>query len=278
MIKELGSYWKIDNEGYIENEAHPNKISSDHKSAVEDVINEYKKQLGSDLHSIYIFGTVARGNAVEEVSDLNSFALTSGDVSDTNQWAEQVTGNLECMHPYFSGIDMDVFCIEDVLKQPDKFNRVSFALKSDGACVYGEDLSQTIKPFRQCAAVANHEIIQFRDKIEDAQRYLDRDLSKKEYSKYCRQAMKSLVRTGFSLVMIQEGKFTKDILPGYYSFAKYYPHKKQDMRKAVEFVIQPPEQVEQAVELLDSFGSFLINACDNWLDLNNRDRKLALEI
>lgn len=69
--------------------------------------------------------------------------------------------------------------------------------------------------------------------------------------------MKRVVRTGFELVMARTHKYTRDLYPCYKEFSKYYPKRKNEMRKALQLCIVPTDNVKEISFLLNSLGKFL---------------------
>ena len=73
-IRKTGSYFDTDSEGYLINPASMTKIQEEWKPIVNDVVKTYKEQFGDDLISVYLRGSVSKGEAVAGISDIDSFA------------------------------------------------------------------------------------------------------------------------------------------------------------------------------------------------------------
>jgi uncharacterized protein len=65
----------LDNDGNLVNVAAPEKIASPWDKPIEVLIETCKEQLGSNLRSIYVHGSVARGEAKEGKSDIDMLVL-----------------------------------------------------------------------------------------------------------------------------------------------------------------------------------------------------------
>jgi len=74
-ILKIGRLLKTDKDGYIVSESSAEKIASPWKEAVEEIKNAYLSHLGDIVHSIYVRGTVSRGEAIESISDIDTFAV-----------------------------------------------------------------------------------------------------------------------------------------------------------------------------------------------------------
>lgn len=69
-IQPTGSYFEVDRKGYLVNPASKDKLQDEWKPAIDDVVEAYKENFGENLKSVYIRGSVAKGKAIEYVSDI----------------------------------------------------------------------------------------------------------------------------------------------------------------------------------------------------------------
>ena len=76
-IKPTGSYFGIDKEGYLINPASEDKLQEQWKPAIDDLVEAYKENHGEHLESIYVRGSVAKGKAIDYVSDIDVFAYVN---------------------------------------------------------------------------------------------------------------------------------------------------------------------------------------------------------
>jgi hypothetical protein len=49
------------------------------------------------------------------------------------------------------------------------------------------------------------------------------------------------------------------------------------MRRAVEYALDPSPDAEEVKAILSDFGGWMIEAADDWLELHNPSREVALE-
>ena len=100
-IKPMGSYFELDSDGYIMNPASIEKIQSKWYPAIDDVIEVYKKVCGDKLINIYVRGSVAKGQAVEGISDLDTYAFIEGPLtSDPNEYKAIFNSYQETIEKY----------------------------------------------------------------------------------------------------------------------------------------------------------------------------------
>ncbi|MGU9811337.1 nucleotidyltransferase domain-containing protein [Pseudomonas sp. LF052] len=109
---------------------------------------------GLGLHSLYLYGSVARGDASPGESDLDvTLVLTDPPDAHVLEALEQLRRALEQRHEAVSKIDFDIGHRAEVLA-PENRNRWGFWLKHHCRCVWGDDLSRRFEPFRPSRDIA----------------------------------------------------------------------------------------------------------------------------
>ncbi|XVJ50336.1 nucleotidyltransferase domain-containing protein (plasmid) [Pseudomonas sp. UBT] len=111
-------------------------------------------QAGLGLEAIFVYGSVARGDARPGDSDLDLTLVTrdqpGAQVLESLEALRQV---LEQRHPVVSKIDFDLGYRADVLV-PENTNKWGFWLKHHCRCVWGDDLSLHFERFRPSREIA----------------------------------------------------------------------------------------------------------------------------
>jgi hypothetical protein len=276
-IRPIGRFWPIDADGFIQNDAAPEKILPPYSGLVANVRDAHLEHLGQRAHSIYVRGTVARGVAVEGVSDLDSFALVSCDPEDLDlSWTGDVAERLRSRHPYITGVELE--CVaHDQIGSTERFSEVDLLMVTQTACVWGEDVIPYLPRYKPGILVANSDISQIKPDIEEAIVRLDIDPSAQNGRYWCRRITKNMIRAGFSLTILRERSYTRDLYPCYRAFANQCPKQESRMRRAVEYALDPSSDAEEVRAFLRDFGGWMIETADDWLDLHNPSREVGLE-
>lgn len=106
------------------------------------------------LDGIYLYGSVARGDATAGVSDLDlTLILREPATTDLLAQLEDVRCALEQRHPHITKIDFDIGHRAQVLAAENR-NSWGFWLKHQCRCVWGEDLSVRFERFRPSRDIA----------------------------------------------------------------------------------------------------------------------------
>ncbi len=251
-IKPIGVFWKKNKSGYIVNDASFTKIQNKWKPIIEDVKNAYIKHLGKNLHSIYIKGSVARGRAIDNVSDLDTIAFVTLPDKDINiNWRIAFNKKIKRKYKFLTRVEIIVDPVEEIIL--NKLNRIT--LKTQSVCIYGDNLSKNITPMMPSENMTLH-IDSIQKNIEFTLDYFKDKRTKKEVEDKCKSTMKKIVRSGFELVMKKSNKYTRDLYLCYSKFAKYYPKHKDKMRKVLELSIYPTNDIKIINHLLNEFKLF----------------------
>ena len=215
-IKPIGSFYRVDHEGYIVNDTSWEKIESTYRNAINRSVNLLTLQL--PLHSIYIRGSVPRGNGIEGVSDLDFIVISEQDANE--EIIEKVERKLTKEFPWLNGIEVSYSSLHN-LNHLDSFTIIPFMLKTSSLCVYGKDITDKLPRYKIDRALANDHLIQLEKHIEQAKFELDGNQDEEDIADCCGWIMKIMVRSGLALVMEYKRRYTRDLYPAYQLFSTY---------------------------------------------------------
>lgn len=277
MQERKGRLWQLDANGYILNDARAEYIHPPFDVLVNDAVAAYTQHLTNDIHSIYVSGSVARGLAVEGESDMNIFAVLN-EISDPDlvlrDWIPPAEEAILDKHKSIADIRLDLWPYAYVLNDPAYFSIGAFIIKTQSVCVWGSDLASELLDYRISPHIANDDIVQINDDVLESLDDIQTNPRRARTVAY--RVSKQLLHTGFSLVMLEEGVYTRDLNLSYECFVKHYPDRAHYMRQALEYAHNPPRDPQLVLNLLDDLGLFVISEADKWLDKHNPDRYLAL--
>ncbi len=107
-IKPTGSYFAIDADGYVINPTSFEKVQEEWRPVIHDVVEMYKTLYGEHLKNVYIRGSVAKGEAVKDVSDIDTFAYVdmSAEHLTESEIEKKMRISLEKKYDFVAGIEM----------------------------------------------------------------------------------------------------------------------------------------------------------------------------
>jgi uncharacterized protein len=265
-IKPLGSFYGVDDEGYLVNDTSWEKIDRNYRNAINRAVEILT--LAIPISSIYLRGSVPKGNGIEGISDLDFIVLTD---QDNEKVAELLNKKLTHEFPWVSGCEVSFFSHRK-LEKLTRFSIIPFMLKTSSLCVYGNDVTNDIPNYKPDRALANDHLIQLRKHINQAKKELLGNEDAEDIADCCTWIMKIIVRSGLALVMEQKAMYTRDLYPAYALFSAFYSQKEQDMKQAITYAIVPSNSADEITRFLNGFGDWIIQESNQWLDQYNPNR------
>jgi uncharacterized protein len=252
-IEPIGAYFELDHNGFILNPTGPGKITQDYVPLIDEVIALYVERFQERLHSIYLRGSVACGRAILGVSDLDVVGLLVWEPKyrflrwGAPNWSGEENARLCAAFPFVPKIDFAVAHHDPAF--PGQNLEIKLMLKTQALCVYGENVLGKIPPFKPGkVAMFNYKWLgpslgNWKDEFVDA------PLSP-EKIEFVKTFTKVILRTGFELVMLREGKYTVDLYPCWLSFSNYYPEKSAAMEQILRLHLNTEALIAEANEAI----------------------------
>lgn len=265
-IQRLGSYLEADEQGVLLGGSADAVIREPWAAAVEALVRRYVAAWGNDLHSVYVRGSVAKGCAVEGTSDVDTLAVLRPDASgeeggeSVDAWASAVEAEIQGAFPFVAGVEVDVVPFGVAL---DRGRIEAFVLKTQAVCVHGEDLADRLEPYVLGPEIA-FQTRYFRQHLESfARGYAHEPVAGRPG--FLVWMLRRFLRLGMELVMVEEGRYTRDLYLCYESFAKHYPAQAERMRRALELAVNPVADRENEA-FVRSFGAWLAAQAERKLE------------
>lgn len=267
-----GRFWRSDSNGFLLNDTAISAIDDRYLNAIRQAATIYRTQLGATLHSLYLRGTVPRGMAVAGVSDLDTLALVNDESAwQQPDWAESAEVIVLNAMPELAGVQFETAGVEAI--DSTSGDELNFLLKVQALCIDGPHFTATRPRFRADAVVANIDLVQIADDVDEARSAL---AVNQDVTYWSRRIAKNLVRAGFALVMEAEGRFTRDLALCARTFAHHHPGQAVAIEEVVSLALRPPTEAAVTLDLLDRFGGWIVAEAEAWLNRTNPMRLPAL--
>lgn len=263
-IKKIGYLMQRDAEGNLINECCWEAIQSPWRELVEALRNECLEKLGDRIHSLYLRGSIPRGQAILNVSDLDSIAIVKEEISpDLAAQIISIEEQLEQQYRFCQKVEINLLTYQDLIQVGSHWQAI---LQTQGLCIYGEDMRSQFPRFKPSLVLVSH-AFQLAEDLAETQMILRQLLPKHPgfeatVERKCVWINKRIVRTGFELVMQMEETFTRDLYPCYERFSYHFPNQERLMHKALELAIQPSSNRAGLLMFLSHFGSWLVAKVD----------------
>ena len=255
-IQKIGSYFDVDEDGYIINPTSKNAISPKWMPAVNDAVEAYKKQFGKSLKNVYIRGSVAKGKAIENISDLDTFAYVFLEKEEIpSGWSKNFRENFQKKYPFINGVD--------VMTKPVLEESRGAILLNQSLCVFGEkSIAPKIK-------IGNDLILHAPNLQRRFNMFYKFKLNviEDEIPEECSFQMKGILRTGLEILIEKTGKYSRDLYPCYELFSEHYPDKESEMREVLHLALNPTNDMNEIERIITGIGAWLVIEIENVLGI-----------
>ncbi|PDY46840.1 nucleotidyltransferase [Bacillus pseudomycoides] len=272
IIKKIGRFCPVDDTGYIINDSHINKIQPVFLEVIQEVKGTCFRLLQDDLHSIYIRGSVPRGIGIEGIAEIDTIILVRKDPKAIElEWIESIEEQLLRKFGCISGVELSFYDVEEVLHS-SRFSFISFMIQTHGVCIFGEDIRSQLPKYKVSQELAHEHLKYLQIQIEQAREELIHNKGREDIIDCCRWIMKIIVRAGLALTIDKEGLYSRDLYPAYELFSKHFPEQEQNMRKAMQYAVNPIDDITEILSFLELLGDWMIKEANQYLKNNQLNR------
>ncbi|MFA1819730.1 nucleotidyltransferase domain-containing protein [Virgibacillus oceani] len=253
----LNAGYGLDAEGYIVSDVNIKKIYPVYMPCIRESVEALRNLFLQRLHSVYVYGSVARGEAVMLKSDLDLIAMFDRKPSSVElKELRELAGELS--QKYRSLVrDVGIAVADyDYTMDPSNYYENAF-LRELCVCVYGEDAVKRFDPYKLTPEIA----IRFNGDIGEV---LDRTLgrlrtaSDKDFKIISQNFARKLIRTCYSMVMVRAQIWTTRLHEQAEVFIHYFPDKESVIRNLLNWVDDgPPMDRETVYELFKLEGEWV---------------------
>lgn len=119
-------------------------IQKEYQLILKDIVSAFTEEFTTALDSFYVYGSVAKGNAVVGQSNLDICVVFKHDIQSLDLKIAEIKRSLIVRYPYIPKIDVDIGYLKDVLDEKNK-KRWGAWLKFFCTNIYGRDLTHFFK-------------------------------------------------------------------------------------------------------------------------------------
>lgn len=246
----------LDRDGYIMSDVALDKIDQAYDPSIKESVEKLEKLFPLQCHSVYVYGSVARGEAVAVKSDLDLLVIFNRRLS-TEELVELKKLAKALSQKYHSLVrDVGIGHTNyDYVVDPVNYYEQAF-LKVLCVCVHGEDLRERFGPYKLTSEIA----ISFNGDISEV---LDRTISRLEaaseedFKTLVQSFSRKLIRTYYSMVMVRSQIWSTRLEEQSEVFINYFHHKEPIIRTLQSWIEDPPTNRELVLELFQREGKWV---------------------
>lgn len=229
----------------------------EYQPAINDLVSFLKSGLGDNLHSVYLYGSVARKTAKPNASNIDVVVVTQRSFSDLRSTLfNSVKWRFQKSYPFITEIAFKTALVQDVASLDSIFSW-GFQLRHCSVCVYGEDLSECFGDYEPSWEIAKHWNMDVGDWVAVYRNRIARADKADEQIKAQKIIAKKLLRASYSLVMYKDKRWFEDPLECGQQFLRYYPDKQVEIERLGILLSGRLIAKRSVVGILDGFGEWL---------------------
>ncbi|WP_078392666.1 nucleotidyltransferase domain-containing protein [Shouchella patagoniensis] len=254
-MTHLRAGYGLDADGFIISDVGLDKIDQAYLLCIQDSAEKLATLFPHQLHSVYVYGSVARGEAVVIKSDLDLLVLFNETLT-TEELTELKTLTSALSQDYQSLVrDVGIaVAYYDYVVDPENYDEQAF-IKELCVCIHGEDIRTRFGPYKLTSEIA----IRFNGDIREvlARTIIQlKSASTEEHHIRVQGFARKLIRTYYSMVMARSQIWTTRLNEQADVFLHYYPLKKSVIRTLLTWIEEPPTDREQILALFQSEGEW----------------------
>ncbi len=232
----------LDPNGFILSEVSQDKILPQYRSIIAESIAVLVAFLPDVVHSVYVYGSVARGNAVPKKSDLDLLIVFKQALLELER--STLIGLQEDLSRQYKevlreiGIADSTCTYDEMLDPANKYSWGAY-LKILCVCVYGDDLKKRFSEFKISPEVAIGFNGDIGNALQSAIRQTIEAKTDEEVSKAAARVARKIIRTCYTMVMTRAQVWTTILSGQAELFLCYFPEKREFIRILQDWIDNP---------------------------------------
>ncbi|MCE0492662.1 nucleotidyltransferase domain-containing protein [Vibrio salinus] len=229
-----------------------------YQPVVADLCRYMKAGLGSNLHSLYIYGSVARKTAVAYQSNLDVIVVTHHQFEENRQTLfNTLRWRFQKDFPYVTDVSIKTALVSEIASLDSLFSW-GFLLKHCSVCVHGDNMAECFGDYEPSWEIAKYWNMDVSDWIPFYRGKIAKATREEELIEAQRQIAKKLLRASYSLIMYKDKRWFDDPVECGVAFLKYHPEKEKQIHRLGILLKGKLIPKRSVIGLIDDFGLWLI--------------------
>ncbi len=247
-----GDFLELDGHGHVIKKASFDLIQPSWKPLIHDVISVYKAFFGTNLHSIWLRGSVAKGSAVDGLADFDSFGYVYEPTDCFDQFEKEIEA-LEPRYPFCAGIE----CEADPVAMLENDHIMRRIIKTQAICLYGEDISESISPHSLRDMIFYSKHLRYCLETRMPQFLKEDNGDPQQIQGTCNWTVRRLLRSLYESIMLEENRWTNDLWLCYERYSLRYPEREPATMELLQLCLNPTANKERIRSAVHAFTPWI---------------------
>ncbi|MDF2154278.1 nucleotidyltransferase domain-containing protein [Vibrio sp. CAU 1672] len=225
---------------------------------IQDLLHCLKSGLGNKLHSLYVYGSVARKTATPGKSNIDLVVVTHSGFEDHKATLfNTIKWRVQKEYPHVNGVSIRCALVKEVANLDSIFTW-GFMLKHCCVCLYGENLGECFGDYVPSWEIAKHWNMDVEDWLIVYRKKIAQAGGREQMVQAQQVIAKKLLRAAYSLIMYKDKRWFDDPLRCGEEFLQYHPEKATEIERLGILLSGRPIPKRSVIGLIDSFGQWLV--------------------
>lgn len=247
--QRIGRYLPLDAQGRIVPDVAPAYILSPWKEAVEDITTKLMEL--EFVSGVYLRGSVPRGLAQQNASDLDFLCVTSSNSFKLAPFEAELNAYATNAYPFIRGIEIANLKPSRLAKITPPHTRPyeHMLLKTQSLHLAGPDVTLSIASFHVDVNLVSH-ALWLKDDFVD---YQKNEAAGNNVEANRGWIARRIVRAGLEITLNRQPNFTRDLYLCYETFAHFYPDFALNMHEVLTIALnghRPLDAFQSLITLL----------------------------
>ncbi len=233
-------------------------FQAQYQPAIDDLVRFLRAGIGESLHSIYLYGSVARKTAVLGKSNIDVVIVTKRTFDERKSTLlNTIRWRFQKSFPFISGVNIKTALADDIASLDSIFTW-GFMLRHCCVCVYGDNLAECFGDFEPSWEIAKHWNMDVEAWIPVIRSRIAKANTPEEQINAQQIMAKKLLRASYSLVMYRDKHWFDDPIECGEHFLRYHPEMQLEIERLGLLLKNRVIPKRSVIGLLDSFGPWLV--------------------
>ncbi|MDA0147806.1 nucleotidyltransferase domain-containing protein [Vibrio sp. LaRot3] len=233
-------------------------LQPEYQAAIKELVSFLRSGVGNNLHSVYVYGSVARKRAKPHRSNLDIIVVTEKDFSETRTTVfNTVRWRFQKSYPHIKDVNFKTGLLSDVASLDSIFSW-GFQLRHCAVCVYGEDLSECFGDYEPSWEIAKQWNMDLEDWLAVYRKRFAQAKDEAEQVAAQVQIAKKLLRASYGVVMPRDRNWFDDPIECGKKFLTYHPDKQVEIERLAILLSGRLIAKRSVLGIVDSYGLWLV--------------------
>lgn len=236
------------------------QIQSEFNPLIEELTATVQSGLKGNLHSLYVYGSIANGTAIAGRSNLDIvLVMAHNGHNGMDTFINTLKWRLMNRFPAITGVSIKVALLSDVLSLESIFSW-GFLIRQSCTCLIGDDLSESFGDFEPSWEISKYWNWNILDYVPEYRVKIAQSKTPELQVSYQQVIAKKMLRASYGLIMHKEKLWLDSPLDCAKYFLKHHPEKAKDIQRLAIMLGNKAIPKRSVISILDVYGTWLCKA------------------